>query len=122
MMREQETGNKIKNVDPLTLTLFVLRNNRYSPTEKLIYLSYNLLCISVAMSIIGVILLIFEGASPTGSAGQAELRQAYGTYGGILIIGVPAILFFRKIMYAQYKGMYIALMNKEGKEEKSDSV
>ena len=109
---------RTKNVDPLTLMLFVLHNQRYSAIDKLIYLGYILLCLSVALSIIGLIFLVLGGTSPENGISPQEVSQMYGTYYGILIIGVPAILFFRKIVNARYKGMYIALRNKEKRNSK----
>ena len=108
----------VKNVDPLTLSLFVMQNKRYSAIDKLLYLGYNLLYVSVALSIIGLILSIYEGTSPNHGINPQEISQMYRTYYGILIIGVPAILFFRKIVNARYKGMYIALRNKEKRNSK----
>jgi len=117
-MNEPKKSGKNKNVDPLTLTLFVLKEKRYSAIDKLIYIGYILLCLSVALSIIGLILLVLGGSSPANGINQEEVSQAYGTYYGILIIGVPAILFFRKIVDIRYKGVYIALKNKEKRNPK----
>jgi hypothetical protein len=112
-MNEHKKMGGNKNVDPLTLTLFVLQNKRYSAIDKLVYLGYNLLLLSVALSIIGLILLI-PGGTPADTSPE-EISQMYGTYYGILIIGVPAILLFGKIADVRYKGVYIALMNKKRK-------
>jgi hypothetical protein len=115
-MNEQKKDRHIKNVDPLTLTLFVLQSKRYSAIDKLVYLGYNLLLLSVGLSIIGVILLILGGTTPDDGISPEEVSQMYGTYFGILIIGLPTVRFFRKIADARYKGVYLGLKNKEGKK------
>jgi hypothetical protein len=107
---------KNKRVDTITLTLFVLRNNRYSAIDKLVYIGYNLLLVSVALSIIGLIFLSLGGAAPDQGIGPQELSQAYSTYYGILLVGLPIVLISRKIMEPRYKGAYFALKNQERKK------
>ncbi|MFZ2455920.1 MAG: hypothetical protein WAX07_05545 [Candidatus Altiarchaeia archaeon] len=115
-MNERKNAERNDNVDPLTLTLFVLQNNRYSAIDKLVYVGYNLLLLSVALSIIGVILLLPGGASSNNETNGEEISQAYGMYYGILLIGLPVVIIFRKIAEPRYKGVYISLKNKEKKK------
>jgi hypothetical protein len=114
-VNEPKKSARIKNVDPLTLAIFVLTNKRYSAIDKLVYIGYNLLYVSVALSIIGLILLVVGGTTSDNETSPEEVSQMYSTYFGILLLGVPAILLFRMVADIQYKGTYIALKNKERK-------
>jgi hypothetical protein len=110
-MNDPEKSGKTKDVDPLTLTLYVMRNNRYSPIDKLLYIGYKLLVFSVVLSIIGLILLI-PAVSSGGDSLSEEVSQAVAGYCGILLIGLPIVLTYRKIVYARYNVVYIALKRK----------
>jgi hypothetical protein len=113
MIKPRKNGAD-KKVDPLKLALFVFQNRRYSAIDKVIYLGYILLYVSVAISIFGLILLVLWGTSADIS--PEEVSQMYGTYYGILVIGLPAIVLFRNIVDIRYKGIYIALKNRERKK------
>ncbi len=112
-MSDHKKSGGNRSVDPLTLTLFVLQNDRYSAIDKLVYVGYNLLLLSVALSMIGLILLLLGGTTPGNGTNREEVSQAYGMYYGILVIGLPVVIMFRKIAEPRYKGVYIALKNKE---------
>ena len=117
-MNEPEKRTRNKNVDPLTLTLFVLKEKRYSAIDKLAYMGYNLLLLSAGLSIIGLILLFLRGTSPENRIDPKEISQMYGTYYSILLIGLPVAVIFRKIVYPRYRDVYISLKNKEKRNSK----
>jgi hypothetical protein len=103
-------------VDPAILTAFVLRSSRYSAQEKLLYIGYNLLAVSIILAVIGLILLVLQGNGPD-SISPDERSRMYLTYYCILIIGLPAFLKFKKIISPRYSGVYKALKNKEKKKK-----
>lgn len=102
--------------DPVGLTLFVMGEKRYSATEKLAYLALALLVISVALSVLGL-LLMFLTEGKSGGMESQDASSMYATYYGILLIGLPATFWLRKLAYARYAAVYMAAKKRKEKRK-----